>query len=273
MRRLLPALLTLALVSGCVSRVGGAPVVGHSASPTTTTTTWEPPPKVGRYAPGDCVLATDQTPISCDQPHDYEVTLSDDLPAGVPATYPPELDTVAGPTCIATIAKYTGNPDAEASRLQAAYVWPDDTEWTAGQRWFACLVSETDLNGDPVRRTGTVRGVLADGLGDLRQCLEGKPADPGDSRTVPCDQPHHSEAVEPVIVLGKVSDPAPSQDEITEKTNGPCRAAVREYLGGEERDGVSWGMTYGSPEQWKQGFVTATCFAVSEQPVTGSLAG
>jgi hypothetical protein len=273
MRRLVLVCLALTLVSGCVSRVGGAPRAVETPPTTTTTTpTWEPPPKVGRYAAGDCVVAADQTPVPCGQPHEYEVMLSDHLPAGVPDTYPPELDTVVGPVCIATIAEYTGNPDADASRLQAAYLWPDPDEWTAGQRWFACLVSEDDVTGT-VQRTGSVRDVLADGLGDLRQCLEGKPADAGPSRSLPCDQPHHSEAVEPVIVLGKVADPAPSQDEILAKTNDPCRAAVREYLGGQERAGISWGMTYGSPEQWKQGFVTATCFAVSEQPVTGTLAG
>jgi hypothetical protein len=272
MRRLFLACLTVVLASGCVSKVGAPPRTGGSSAPTTTTSTWEPPPKVGRYAAGDCVVADEQAPVSCGRPHDYEVTLSDELPSGVPATYPPELDTVAGPVCIETLAKYTGSPDVDASRLQPAYLWPDSDEWAAGQRWFACLVSEDDVDGGAVRRSGSVRDVLADGLGDLRQCMENRPADPGESRNVPCDQPHRSEAVEPVIVLGDVSDPAPSQDEILAKTNEPCREQVREYIGGEERDGISWGMTYGSPEQWKKGFVTATCFVVSEQPVTGTLA-
>lgn len=272
MRRLFLACLTVVLVSGCVSKVGGPPRAGGSSTPTTTTSTWEPPPKVGRYAPGDCIVADEQAPVSCGRPHDYEVTLSDELPPGVPATYPPDLDTVAGPVCIETLAKYTGSPDVDASLLQPAYLWPDSDEWAAGQRWFACLVSEDDVDGGAVRRSGSVRDVLADGLGDLRQCMENRPADPGESRNVPCDQPHRSEAVEPVIVLGDVSDPAPSQDEILAKTNEPCREQVREYIGGEERDGISWGMTYGSPEQWKTGFVTATCFVVSEQPVTGTLA-
>ena len=263
-------LVVVPLAAGCVSTVAGAPRAGGTVPPTTTTTD---PPKVGRYAVGDCLVPEDSTPVPCGEPHDYEVTISDHLPAGIPDTYPPELDIVAGPVCISRLADYTGNDDADASRLQPAYVWPDETEWAAGERWFACLVSEDDPYGNPVPRIGSVRDVLADGLGDLRACLIGRPADPGDIQMVPCDQPHRSEAVPPVIVLGEVEDPAPTQDEILGMTNGPCRDAVRDYLGGEERPGVSWGMTYGSPEQWKQGFVTATCFAISDTSVTGLMGG
>lgn len=212
----------------------------------------------------DTVIRT----VSCDEPHDYEVTLSDELPASVPGTFPPELDTVVGPTCRTVLVDYTGSTDVEASLVEAAYVWPREPEWNAGQRWYSCLASVDSTNGETTRRTGTLRDILADGLGDLRQCLVDGPADPGPPRMVSCDQPHRSEAVTPVVVLGEVTGPPPTTADIESVTMGECRDAVEDYLGGE-RDGVGFGMGYGSPEQWPAGYNTGTCVAVSDTPVTG----
>lgn len=115
--------------------------------------------------------------------------------------FPPELDTVVGPTCP--------------------------------------LASVNSTNGETTRRTGSLRDALADGLGDLRQCLVGGP-----------------------------SDPPPTGADIQEVTFGTCKPAVEEYLGGL-RDGVGFGMSYGSAEQWPAGYNIGTCMAVSDAPVTG----
>ncbi|MFC4855362.1 septum formation family protein [Actinophytocola glycyrrhizae] len=267
-RRVVPFLVAVPLAA-CVSTVGGksaaAPV---PTAPTTTTTTTGPPPD-GAYPPGDCLAIEDGIQVvSCEEPHEYEVTLSDELPAGVPDTFPPELATVVGPTCRETLVEFTGSTDVEASLVEAAYVWPTEPRWRAGQRWYSCLASVDSANGETTRRTGSLRDVLADGLGDLRQCLVGGPADPGPAIMVSCDQPHRSEAVTPVVKLGELSGPPPTRADIEAVTTGECRAAVEEYLGGE-RDGVGFGMSYGSPEQWPAGYNTGTCMAISDAPVTG----
>jgi hypothetical protein len=264
-RRVALCLLVFPLAA-CMSTVDGRPAAAPtSAAPTTTT---EPVP-AGAYTPGDCLAIEDGIEVvPCDRPHDYEITLSDELPAGVPDTFPPELDTVVGPTCREELIELTGSPDVEASLVEAAYVWPHEPQWQAGERWYSCLASVDSTNGETTRRTGSLRDALADGLGDLRQCLVGAPADPGPPVMVSCDQPHRSEAVTPVVDLGELTGPPPTEARIQEVTFGECKTAVEAYLGGE-RDGVGVGMSYGSPEQWPAGYTTGTCMAVSDTPVTG----
>ncbi len=228
----------------------------------------DPPPE-GAYEPGGCLVVDDVVEaVPCEEPHDYEITLSGELPADVPATYPPELDTVVGPTCRGEPVEYTGTADVEASLVEAAYVWPPEPRWQAGERWYSCLASVESTNGEKTRRTGSIRDVLAGGLGDLRQCLVGGPTDPGTPITVSCDRPHRSEAVTPVVALGELTDPPPTEADIQSVTFGECKAAVEDYLGGE-RQGVGFGMSYGSSEQWQAGHNTGTCMAVSDTPVTG----
>jgi hypothetical protein len=266
-RRLALCLLAFPLAA-CVSSVDGRPAAAPtSATPTTTTTS--PPPPEGAYTPGDCLAVAESLEVvPCDEPHEYEITLSGELPPEVPDTFPPELDTVVGPACRQELVELTGSADVEASLVEAAYVWPRETRWQAGERWYSCLASVDSANSETVRRTGSLRGALADGLGDLRQCLVGAPADPGPAVMVSCDQPHRSEAVTPVVELGELTGPPPTEAEIQEVTFGACEDAVSEYLGGE-REGVGIGMSYGSPEQWPAGYNTGTCMAVSDVPVTG----
>ena len=266
-RRVVLCLLAFPLVA-CMSTVEGRPAAAPVRTTPPTTTTTEPPP-AGAYTPGDCLAIEDGIQVvSCDQPHDYEITLSDELPATVPDTFPPELDTVVGPTCRQQLVEYTGSTDVEASLVEAAYVWPHEPQWQAGERWYSCLASVDSTNGETTRRTGSLRDVLADGLGDLRQCLVGGPTDPGPPIMVSCDQPHRSEAVTPVVKLGELTDPPPTEADIQEVTFGECKKAVENYLGGE-RAGVGFGMSYGSPEQWPAGYNIGTCMAISDTPVTG----
>ena len=255
--------------AGCSAAVQGSPLPAPSRSSPAPSSA---PLPVGAHRPGECLSVSDGIAVvPCDRPHKYEVMVSDALPATIPATYPPKLGTTIGPICKSTLVPYTGSPDVAASRIEAAMLWPQEPEWTAGQRWFACLVDEHGLGGT-VQRTGSLRGVLTGGLGAFRQCLAGNPADPGPAQVVPCEQPHLSEAVTPVLVLGAATDPVPTADQVTARANPFCHDAVATHLGRPRTD-VGTGWTYGSPEQWKSGYVTATCFAVAASPVTGSLSG
>ncbi|GAB1516052.1 septum formation family protein [Actinophytocola sp. KF-1] len=266
-RRAALCLLVLPLAA-CMSSVDGQPVAG-AALPPSSTTSAPPPVPAGAYTPGDCLAIEDGiTLVPCAEPHEYEVTRSGELPATVPDTFPPELDTVIGPSCHDVLADYTGSAEVEASLVEAAYVWPHEPEWRAGQRWYSCLAGVYADNGEVAARTGSLRDVLTDGLGELRQCRVGSPADPGPALTVPCDRPHRSEAVTPVVVLGEPTDPPPAAADVQDVIFRECKAAVEAYLGGE-RDGVGFGMSYGSPEQWIAGSTTGTCMAISDTPVTG----
>ncbi|MER5268801.1 septum formation family protein [Actinosynnema sp. NPDC002837] len=261
--------LALVLTSAC----GGTSVPGtpRAAAPVVTTTSAEPPPKrVGSHGPGDCLAIVDNAfqPVGCEREHQAEVALSDHLPTGFPAGYPP-VGTTISPTCRDAMAAYLGGPDAEATRLEHRVLWPTPEQWAAGERWFACAMLERGPDNKAATRTGSVKGALAAGLGALRRCYAGEPLDEP-TRVVPCDQPHRSEAVPGVVRLGSHTDPAPGYGTMMELSMDRCIRAVEAYLGGS-RPGVTARSVMPAQEYWPSGATTAVCYAISTEPVTGTL--
>ena len=140
-RRLALCLLAFPLAA-CVSSVDGRSVAAPTSATPPPTTTTSPPPPEGAYTPGDCLAVAESLEVvPCDEPHEYEITLSGELPPDVPDTFPPELDTVVGPACRQELVELTGSEDVEASLVEAAYVWPREPRWQAGERWYSCLAS------------------------------------------------------------------------------------------------------------------------------------
>jgi putative regulator of septum formation len=172
--------------------------------------------------------------------------------------------------CRAALPGYLKSPDADASRLQAATAGP--SQGKDGARWFACLVSEEGPDGAPVRRTGSLAGALAGGLGTFQKCIVGEPLEDGPARIVPCDRPHRSEAVPGVLALGSPTDPPPTLRQLTSRALDHCRMTVNAFLGGA-RPGVRPSARAPLPEEWPDGDTSAICYAVTEKPVTGSLRG
>ncbi len=268
-------LLALALLVGCTSEAGGQPAAGGVSSPPTATSgTPTPSLGAGPYRAGDCLELGDDAlkKVGCDQPHEYEVMLSDRLPADVPDSYPPPVDTVIRPVCRSTLPTYLDNPNAVASRLESETYWPTQEQWDGGDRWFACLVGERGPDNRPVRRTGTLAGALANGLGAFQRCLVGEPLSEEPTQVVPCDRPHRSEALPEVLVMDEppTTSSPPSAEMV--RLIDRCEKMVDEYVGGERSD-VDAAMLAPLPEKWRNGAKAAVCYAVAETPVTGPLRG
>lgn len=262
----LSAMLTLA----ACTPPGGSIREGVSASPSGPVLPTLPAEGAGPYGPGDC-LAIDGGAldiVDCATEHEYQVMLSQEFPPEADE-YLPDV-TIYRPTCTAALPVFLGSPDAEASRLETLTYLSSEAEWEAGNRWFACLVTERSPEDEPAPRTGTLEGALAGGLGELRKCLVDEPVSEGATVTVPCDRPHRSEAVPGVLVLGSPKDPAPDLGAMAELAVDHCEAKVAEYLGGE-REGVSAVADLPLPDLWPNGSNAAVCYAVTEEAVTGTL--
>jgi hypothetical protein len=254
---------TLVFAGGCTS--GGA----DRAAATPRTTTPAATPDTAPFQVGRCL---DQRGGAkgwgdCARPHEYEVMLAQRLPARAVGSY---VRTTMRRACAAALPAYLKSPDADASRLQAATAGP--SRGKDGNRWFACLVFERAPDGEPRRRTGSLAGALAGGLGAFQKCLVGEPLEDGPARIVPCDRPHRSEAVPGVLVLGSPTDPPPSLREMTSRSLDHCTKKVDAYLGGR-RAGVRPSSLSPLPDEWQDGETRAICYAVSKKPVTGSLRG
>ena len=275
-------LLTVLILTGCTSegaapeggaKDGGTPSVAagkSSASPS-------PRPErtgVGPYRPGDCLEVKDSvTKVRCDRPHEYEVMKSESFASDVPDDYPPPVDEYASTRCDAAAPGYLdGGLEWEASRLDAVAFWPTEKQWSRGDRWFACLVSERGPKDDPVRREGSLYAGLAHGLGSLQACIkdETKPGGPND--IIPCDEPHRTEAVPGVVDLGDPDGPPPSVEKMVQRTKDHCPKAVKKYLGGD-KPGVQAHWLMPSLDQWSGEHHTAVCYAVSKKPHSGTLRG
>ncbi|WP_275423807.1 septum formation family protein [Virgisporangium ochraceum] len=228
---------------------------------------WEPPPGAGPYRPGACV-ETGTGAVTCDRPHHFEIMASGDLPADLRAAYPPPVGPLR-PGCTVALTRYLGSVDAEASRLEALIMFPTRDGWTAGERWYACLVADRGPDSGWVHRTGNLGGALVGGLGAFQRCLVGEPiTDP--EGVVDCDQPHRSEAVPGVLVLGGPTDPPPPdfQRLLIDRVLPHCDAAVATYLGGG-RPGVRSGGLGPLAGNWAAGVRTAVCYAVADTPTSG----
>ena len=265
-RRYPVVLLLLVLLGGCAS--------GHPAPHRTTPSrTSSSPVGAGPYRQGDCVELPAKggvAKIGCDRPHEYEVTRSGRLPANVSSKYPPPVSTMVRPICRSALPTYLRSADADASRLETVSFWPTQAQWNNGDRWFACLLTERGIDNEPVRRTGSLAGALANGLGAFQRCQVDKPLADGALRVVPCDRPHRSEAVPGVLVLGTPTDPPPDPTDMVERYVNYCTKAVNSYLGGE-KPGVTPSSVGPLPQDWPTGTNTLVCFAVTKTAVTGSL--
>ncbi|MFC5744611.1 septum formation family protein [Actinomadura rugatobispora] len=263
--------LVMALAGGCSSGGADGPTAsGASAKPATTPATAMSSAAPGApFQAGECFdpQAGAKGWGDCSRPHDYEVMLAQRLPDRVVGDY---VRTEMRRACHAALPTYLKSPDANASRLQAATAGP--SRGKDGARWFACLVSEEGPDGRPRRRTGSLAGALAGGLGSFQKCLVGEPLDDGPPRIVPCDRPHRSEAVPGVLVLGRPTDQPPDLEEMTSRALDHCKKAVDAHVG-RGRSGVRPSGLSPLPEEWAEGETTATCYAVTKKPVTGSLRG
>lgn len=266
MGRFLLLVLPLLLVS-CTAYTGA-----RSAPATVVPTTPgvpRPGTGVGPYRSGDCLETPPGdgtlTKVSCDRPHQFEVTTSANFTPDVPAAYPPDVKHLASPACRTAFPAYVGSPDADASTLETRAYWPGEREWNEGARWYACLVMVRGGDNIAAEHPGRLAAVLAHGLGRFQECREGVPLEESPIHVVPCSGPHRSEAVPGVLPIDPSTDPQhfPAREAIDH-----CTAKVAAYLGGS-RPGVSPHAVAPLPEDWPAGDRNILCWAVSDHPVTG----
>ncbi|MFI5586569.1 septum formation family protein [Amycolatopsis sp. NPDC051758] len=269
MRRVLVLLALPLLLAGCTTVAGGR------ATPATVVPTTPRVPRpgtgAGPYRSGDCVELPDVTKVSCDRPHEYEVMLSANFAPEVPAAYPPDVKRLARPACHTALPAYLGNPDADASTLEAFTLWPGEQPWGAGERWYACLVTARGGDNKPVKQPGRLAAALAHGLGRFQECRAGEPLKESPVHVVPCGGPHRSEAVPGVLQLGKATDPPIDLNgPLVGKAISHCEQKVIAYLGGR-RPGVTSTAILPLPQDWPTGETAAVCWAIADHDVTGPL--
>lgn len=106
------------------------------------------------FAPGDCLalhLQEGLTVVTCDQPHQHEVTGEVDLGD---LSAPPADDEVAE-RCTPVTEHYLGGPPRAPWDYGYMPVAPES--WTAGTRRTTCFVAQWGTNGNPMLVTGSAR--------------------------------------------------------------------------------------------------------------------
>jgi hypothetical protein len=164
-----------------------------------------------------------------------------------------------------------GSTDADASRLREFVYWPSQPAWNAGQRWVLCAAVEIGPDDRPIARTGSLQGVLREGLGRFQTCSATPPSQ-GKLQVVPCTEPHRGEAVPGVLVLGAPTDPPTSPEKANATADPYCRNQINTYLGSPTgRSDVRYSWRYPLPESWPNGYTTTVCYAETDKTVTGTL--
>lgn len=240
------------------SSTGTEAAATESAAPSSSAPTPTEVPHAPHQA-GDC-LDESLGEVPCTKPHKYEAVELGTLPRTMPKAWPTDVSHVVGPRCYRALPTYTGSEDADATRLTVAVAWPPEPDWKKGERWWSCLTY--DVSDKPL--TGSVRGLLGAGMDDgLVACLVGGPADPGPARYVPCSRPHRSQAVD-TVSLGRQGSPPPDST-LANLALKRCLQKIQQAFGKQ----VGGGATYPSPEQWRSGDTTATCYLVTKRPTSG----
>ncbi|WP_211369779.1 septum formation family protein [Nonomuraea turkmeniaca] len=230
-----------------------------TATPTATAT---PSADKDSYQAGIC-LDTAKTirEVTCDRPHNFEVMLSKRLEQ----RRRPSVRSMSR-TCWSALKTYLSSTDTAASRLEATHYGPwkgKDGKWR-----FSCLAAERGRNDKEVRRTGSLAGALAGGLGAFQLCLEGEPLDEGPLRVVPCSRPHRSEAIPGVMAVDDFPPGRKGLMKVGLRAGLHCEKPGAAYLGGTRRGAESRGVAP-TREAWLDGFTDAVCFVVSKTPVKG----
>ncbi|HEY2723264.1 MAG TPA: septum formation family protein [Pseudonocardiaceae bacterium] len=263
----------VALGTGCARTIEGTPAASpRTLAPNVSAEVARLPPG-GPISRGGCLAADTFAAVDCNQPHELEAFHFTALPVDFPQRYPTP-DTLLPrfePQCRAELPGYLGSADADASRLREFVYWPSQPGWNAGQRWVLCAVVEIGPDDRPIARTGSLQGVLRDGLGRFQTCSATPPSQ-GNLQVVPCTEPHRGEAVPGVLVLGDPTSPPISAAQANARADPHCHAKINAYLGSPTgRATVRYSWRYPLPESWANGYTSAVCYAETDTPVTGSL--
>lgn len=276
-RRLAMVVAVVAIgLTSCATRIPGNAERAAPPSQPPSVSEESGPVKTKLPEPGQCTLAGTVTPLSCTESHNVEITKTGELGAGFGPEYPDSATVLkAGmPSCYAALPGYLGSPDFAASTLDAWLGWPTREQWTKGNRWSLCGVSELGMDGKALSRTAPLKGAPAgDGFYAFQVCSSVKPAGPELSR-VSCATPHVGESVPGVLSLGEPGRPMPSPDAVNRLGQPHCKPNVDAYLGiPDGRPDVFYAWRWASEVQYRNGNTYLVCFAETQTPVLRPLRG
>ncbi|MQA10028.1 MAG: hypothetical protein GEU98_16025 [Pseudonocardiaceae bacterium] len=261
----------VALIAGCDTRIAGTATSVEGAGAQSGAPSSTGSPEQSRPAAGDCTNQTDLAVLDCSESHDAEIVEAGQFPANMPDTLPDE-NTVTRqvlPGCRESVATFVGSPHYDVTSVRAWLYWPSEQDWAAGQRWRMCAAVETNADGQPSRRSGSLRGALAgNGYLDFQLCSSTRPSK-SELKRVSCDGPHVAEAIPGVLDLGDPSDPFPSEQSINDRAMPHCNQAATRYVGTTGRPDIAVAWRWPSEQEWAEGFTNVTCYVETQRPVRG----
>ena len=212
----------------------------------------------------------DWSPVPCAGPHRTETFAVADLPGSLRGR-PQDHAGRAFRECSARAAGFLGG-DWRTGWLILQPVLPGEAAWSGGARWLRCdLVQTAPAGGDPVRRSGSVRGGLT--AGKLRMSC----ADPrirgrqvAAMHPVSCAGRHTSE------FAGLYQARAGSLREVTDAQLAKgCGSAIAAFTGIPDdrnvRHRVGWLGFPPDDAAWRLGDRAIRCFLwLDGEPMTGS---
>lgn len=270
----LGALALLMLLSSC-SLTPAPSGTENRPAPTEETTRAdqsESPPRPARPRTGVChamsydeavapTAAPDRVP--CDRPHTAETfavgSLDTEVDGRLLTVDSAHVRTQVATRCPELLARFVGGTDEQRRLSMIRPVWftPTVEESDAGADWFRCDVVALARDGELLRVSGSLRGVLDHEAGRDRFGVCGT-AEPGTDEfvRVACTRPHTWRALR-TVDLG--TGDYPGEDVVGRAGEAPCRSAAEAVA--EDPLDFQWGYEWPTAEQWRHGRTWGLCWA------------
>jgi hypothetical protein len=225
--------------------------------------------------------------VGCDLQHRTETVYVGTYDSPAADADEPPADGSAGAagaydTCDDKTTTYVGGPWRNA-RLWIGVTHPTPAAWAGGARWFRCEaleLSSVEDNGGVVERTGSLRGVLANGTSDLMlACYAVQLDNSGQIQSMPsvaCTAKHNAEYVGVWYADSDVKYPKLDAD--WTKFHQGCRKVLASYVGVPDDSDLQYraGVVSlpGGDDVWALGDHGVRCYLwLDANTLTGSLKG
>ncbi|SNR28911.1 Septum formation [Haloechinothrix alba] len=237
--------------------------------------------------PGSCVAwsagdARDMETVQCDEPHQFQVTAVIDVSTDYPDSSPPpdleEWQDIVDERCTGPADEYMEGGLDPSGKFQVSAIFPNETDWEAGQRKVHCGLWRPAPGGELQDLTDSVASQDQSDVWEEGTCLALDDKAVGDP--IDCSEPHAYEMIA-VVDLSEEFDDYPSEDEQMEWLDTVCADRADDYTGGEDLEDNDLIVAWDTREEasWDAGSHLVNCKvgAVLDDgsglaPVTGSVA-
>ncbi|MDV6012353.1 septum formation family protein [Haloechinothrix sp. LS1_15] len=237
---------------------------------------------------GDCVTwsegdVRDMRTVPCDEEHLFEVTavidVSTDYPSDAP---PPDMDQwqeIVDERCTEPADAYLDSGLDPHGRFKVSAIFPNDTDWEAGQRLVHCGLWWLAPGGEPQPMTASVAGLDQSNVWDVGTCLGLEDNTVGDP--VDCAEPHSYEMIAVVDLAEEFGEDYPSESDQMSWLDTECAEHADSYTDGMDLADNDLIVAWDTREEasWEAGSRLVNCKVgrVLEDesglaPVTGSVA-